>query len=125
MREHPMNEIIKSSIENIAELIDVNKVIGSPMSLNDGSIVIPISKVIYGYGVGGSQFDSKNKQKVSVNSEIANEMYPFGGASGGGVTIKPQAIILIKNDHIKLINIDKENDVFKLSLDTLKEMFKK
>ena len=122
MKEHPINDLVKSSLENISSLVDVNKVIGDPMILPNEMVAIPISKVIYGYGVGGSQFDIKSKK---VNTEISSEIYPFGGASGGGLTIKPQAIILIKNDSVKLMNIDKENDFLVQTIDAIKEIIKK
>ena len=61
MKEHPINEILKTSLENIGDIIDVNKVIGDPIVLPNNAIAIPISKVVCGYGVGGSQFKGKNK----------------------------------------------------------------
>ena len=98
MKEHPINEILKTSLENIDELVNTNKAFGEPIVLPDDVIVIPVSKVIYGYGVGGSQF---NKKPSNTKSEIAEDIYPFGGGSGGGVTINPTALIIIKGENIK------------------------
>ncbi|MDY2888858.1 MAG: spore germination protein GerW family protein [Candidatus Caccosoma sp.] len=123
MKEHPINEILKTSLENIDELVNTNKAFGEPIVLPDNVIVIPVSKVIYGYGVGGSQFN--NKQNSNVKSEMANDIFPFGGGSGGGVTINPTALIIIKDGTIKMLSIEKENDVLPKIVDSIKEMFKK
>lgn len=124
MKEHPINEILKTSLENINIITDVNKVIGEPITLANNVIAIPISKVVCAYGVGGSEFNSKNKEK-NFKSETSNELFPFGGGSGGGLTITPTALIIIKDDNIKLLNIEKENDIFPRLIDTIKEIIKK
>lgn len=124
MKEHPINEILKTSLENINIITDVNKVIGEPITLANNVIAIPISKVVCAYGVGGSEFNSKNKEKT-FKSETSNELFPFGGGSGGGLTITPTALIIIKDDNIKLLNIEKENDIFPRLIDTIKEIIKK
>lgn len=123
MKEHPINEILKTSLVNISDLVDANKVIGEPITLPNEMIAIPISKVVCGYGVGGSEF--KGKKNLDFNSETSSEIYPFGGATGGGLTIKPQALILLKKDKIQLMNIDKENSNFSVVIDAIKEIFKK
>ena len=123
MKEHPINEILRTSLVNISDLVDVNKVIGEPIILPNEMVAIPISKVICGYGVGGSQFNSKEGR--IYKSETSEELYPFGGATGGGLTIKPQALILIKKDKIQLMNIDKENTIISSTMDAIKEIFKK
>ena len=124
MKEHPINEILRTSLENINIITDVNKVIGEPITLANNVIAIPISKVVCAYGVGGSEFNSKNKEK-NFKSETSNELFPFGGGSGGGLTITPTALIIIKDDKIKLLNIEKENDIFPRLIDTIKEIIKK
>ena len=123
MKQNPINEILKTSIENIGEIVDVNKVVGDPIKLPNNIIAIPISKVVCGYGVGGSQF--KNKTNKLVSEETANEIFPFGGASGGGLTITPSALIIIKENKIQLINVEKDNDLLPKILETVKDIIKK
>lgn len=123
MKENPINEILKTSIENIGDIVDVNKVVGEPIHLANNIIAIPISKVVCGYGVGGSQFKSKNNKVI--NEETANEIFPFGGASGGGLTITPSALIIIKEDKIQLLNVEKENELLPKILETIKDIIKK
>lgn len=124
MKEHPINEILKTSLENIGQIADVNKVIGEPIHLANNIIAIPISKVFCAYGVGGSQFNNKNKDK-NFKVESSEELFPFGGGSGGGLTITPTALIIIKDETIKLLNLEKENELFPKILESIKDMLKK
>lgn len=124
MKEHPINDIVKTSLQSINMLVDVNKVIGEPLLLPNDIIAIPVSKVVCGFGVGGSEFKN-NKKNANLNSEVSNELYPFGGASGGGLTMMPQALIIIKDNKVQLMNIDKDNDIIPIMFDTIKEIFKK
>ena len=123
MKEHPINDIIKTSLENIGDIVDVNKVVGDPITLPNNVIAIPISKVVCGYGVGGSQFKNKNNKIVDI--ETANEIFPFGWASGGGITITPSALIIIKDNKVRLLNVEKDNDIIPKVLETIKEIVKK
>ena len=77
---------MSTSMEKIRELVDVNTIIGDPVTSPDGTVVIPVSKVSFGFVSGGSDIPS------TVPKEV------FAGGSGAGVTIKPQAFIIIKRD---------------------------
>lgn len=118
MKENPINEILKTSLENMSTLTNVNKIVGDPMLLPNDMIAIPISKVVCGYGVGGSEYQNS---KVEASSEI----YPFGGGSGGGLTISPIALLIIKDDKIKVVNVEKENDILIKVADVIKDIIKK
>ena len=85
MAEH-LEGLMGTSMEKIRELVDVNTIIGDPVTSPDGTVVIPVSKVSFGFVSGGSDIPS------SVPKEV------FAGGSGAGVTIKPQAFIVIKRD---------------------------
>lgn len=123
MKEHPINEILRTSLQNINILVDANKVIGEPILLPNDIVAIPVSKVICGYGVGGSEFKTNSKNKIE--SEISKELFPFGGATGGGLTMMPQALIIIKDNKIQLMSIDKDNDILPKMFETIKEIIKK
>ena len=124
MKEHPINEILKTSLENINIITDVNKVVGEPITLANNVIAIPISKVVCAYGVGGSEFNNKNKDKA-FRSETSNELFPFGGGSGGALSLIPYSFIIISNNEIKLLNLDKGNDIINKVIDLLKDAIKK
>ena len=91
MAEHALNDVMKTTMEKLRSMIDVNTIIGDSITTSDGTTIIPISKVSFGFASGGSDFDSK---KDSVN---------FGGGSGAGVTIHPEAFLVVKDGNVRLI----------------------
>ena len=91
MAEHALNDVMKTTMEKLRSMIDVNTIIGDSITTSDGTTIIPISKVSFGFASGGSDFDSK---KESVN---------FGGGSGAGVTIHPEAFLVVKDGNVRLI----------------------
>ena len=97
-----IEKLMKSTLENIKEIIDVNTIVGSAIECKDGSTIVPISKVSFGFASGGSEF-STDKDVREVKD------FPFGGGSGAGVTIKPVAFLVIKNDTIRLFPVDQVN----------------
>ena len=86
MREHPINDLLNISLDSIIRMVDTSKIVGTPIDLGNNRFIIPISKVSFGFGAGGSEFsNSKNDKKKNLfNSETSDELFPFGGGSGGG-----------------------------------------
>lgn len=77
--------ILGVSMEKIREMVDVNTIIGDPISAPNGTTIIPVSKVSFGFASGGSDLPTQAADK-------------FAGGAGAGVTVKPQAFIVIKAD---------------------------
>lgn len=98
MSEHPINGLMETAMQSIKDMVDVNTIVGEPVESKDGTVIIPISKVSFGFGAGGSDFGQKN-----MNSSDAN----FGGGSGGGATIEPVAFMVVGQEQIKLMPIEK------------------
>ena len=94
---HPLNEMMTSSMAKIKDMIDVNTVIGSPITTPDGVTLIPITKVSVGYGGGGSDFVTKNYP--------ANRDNAFGGGAGAGVTITPMAFVVIRGESVRMLPV--------------------
>ncbi len=85
--------ILGVSMEKIHEMVDVNTIIGDPITSPDGTVVIPVSKVSFGFVSGGTDIPVQTAEK-------------FAGGSGAGVTVKPVAFIVIKKDgDVKLLEI--------------------
>ena len=76
MNEHPIGNLMTETMAKIKEMVDVNTIIGSPITAADGTTVIPVSRVSFGFGAGGSEFASKH---AASGSPLA-----FGGGSGAG-----------------------------------------
>jgi len=97
MDKHPIGDLMETTMQKIREMIDVNTIVGEPIVTADGVTLIPVSKVSFGFGGGGTDFPSKNRQP--------NESNPFGGASGAGVNIIPVAFLIVKGENVRIINI--------------------
>lgn len=107
MDSHPIENLLKSTMENLKDMIDVNTIVGDAVESKDGSLIIPISRVSFGFVSGGSEYECKNDCN-------ADSDYPFGGGSGAGVTVKPIAFLVIKGDSIRLLSLDQQNTYDKL-----------
>ena len=90
------SNMLENAIAKIREMVDVNSVIGDPITTPDGTTIIPVSKVSVGFGGGGSDFVSKNLNK---------QENPFGGGAGGGVKINPVAFLIIKDGSVRMLPV--------------------
>ena len=86
--------MLENTIAKIREMVDVNSVIGTPITTPDGVTIIPVSKISVGVGGGGSDFVSKNPNK---------QENPFGGGAGGGVKVTPVAFLVIKESTVRVL----------------------
>lgn len=99
MSEHPIESMMGTTMDKIKEMADVNTVIGDPITTADGTVIIPISKVSYGFASGGSDLPSKSQP----NREL------FGGGAGAGVTITPIAFLTVSDGNVRLLQLDPFN----------------
>ena len=111
--EKSANGILKTTIEKVRDLVDVSTIIGEPINLPDGLIIIPVSKVTYGFASGGSDFPSKN------NVEL------FGGAGGAGITINPVAFLVVKDGDVTIKHIVSNDNAIERAVSLVPEMFDK
>ncbi|MFL0196523.1 GerW family sporulation protein [Clostridium sp. WILCCON 0269] len=114
MESHPIENLLKSTMENLKDMIDVNTIVGDAVESKDGSFIIPISRVSLGFVSGGSEFNSKNE-------EASNSDYPFGGGSGAGVTVKPVAFLVTKGDSIRLLSLN-QNSTYDRIVDSIPQV---
>lgn len=87
MSDHPIQNLMTETMEKIKQMVDVNTIIGNPITTPDGTMIIPVSKVSFGFGSGGTDFVSKG----------AKESTPlcFGGGGGAGVTVAPICFLIV------------------------------
>ncbi|OOE13905.1 GerW family sporulation protein [Fictibacillus arsenicus] len=121
MSEHPIQGLMKTAMENLKEMIDVNTIIGDPVETPDGSVILTVSKVGFGFAAGGSEFgnqqESKQSSQGSQGSSNGGKEMPFGGGSGGGVSITPIAFLVVSNTGIKTIHLDNSTHLYERILD--------
>ena len=116
MNEHPIEGLMKTAMNSIQDMVDVNTIIGEPIETSSDIMIIPISKVCFGFAAGGSEFNSEtlNEYKRKEKEEEMQYRLPFGGGSGAGVTIHPVAFLVINKDTIKLMPIDHASTLDKI-----------
>jgi sporulation protein YtfJ len=106
--EHPIQGLMQTAMENLRDMVDVNTIIGAPVETPDGQVIIPVSKVGFGFAAGGSEFSVGVKPKANGNGHESNagKHFPFGGGSGGGVSITPVAFIVVGEHGIRLLSTE-------------------
>ena len=94
---HPLPDMMSSSMGKIREMIDVNTIIGDPITTPEGVTIIPVSKVSFGFAGGGADFATKNQPQNKDNA--------FGGGSGAAVTITPISFLIVKQDSVRILPV--------------------
>lgn len=128
MFQRPINEMLTSSLDSLSSLVDTSKIIGKPIEVGEDKFIIPISKVTLGFGVGGSEFEINKKDKKNKNElsfEINEEIYPYGGGELGGMSLNPEAFLIVSKEKSEIIYFDKNPTIFSKTLDLIKEVLKK
>lgn len=92
MDRHPIGDLTEITLTKIKEMVDVNTIVGAPIITPDGTTLIPISKVTFGFGSGGSDMPFKTGSG-------------FGGGNGAGVKIDPVGFLTISDGVVKMLNI--------------------
>jgi sporulation protein YtfJ len=124
MADHPIQGLMKTAMENLKEMVDVNTIVGDPVETPDGSVILPVSKVGFGFAAGGSEFDIEDESTQRQNSENSKS-HPFGGGSGGGVSITPVAFLVVNASGIRMVHIDSQTHLYEKILDSAPQFFEK
>ncbi|NLV76612.1 MAG: sporulation protein YtfJ [Tissierellia bacterium] len=106
MSEHPIEGLMHTTMNSLKEMVDVNTIIGDPVQSPDGLIIIPVSKICFGFASGGTEF---KKTFSSKDINLPDEKLPFGGGSGAGVSVQPVGFIVVGQEQIKLLTVDEGN----------------
>ncbi len=105
---HPIEGMMQTAMQSIKEMVDVETIVGNPVNTPDGTVIIPISKVSFGFAAGGSEF-GKNGSEDAM----------FGGGSGGGVSISPVAFMVVGQNQIKLLPVSVSDSPVERILDAV------
>ena len=113
---HPIEGLMKTAMNSIKDMVDVNTIIGEPIETSNNMVIIPISKVSFGFAAGGSEFnyETVNEYKKKDKEEEAKYRLPFGGGSGAGVSISPIAFIVMMQDSVKVLPVEHSSAIDKL-----------
>ena len=103
-----INDLMTETMEKIRSMVDVNTIVGDPITTPDGTTLIPVSKVTFGFGSGGTDFQSRNAKD--------NTPLCFGGGGGAGVSIVPVGFLVVSdgNAHMLPVNMPAETSADRL-----------
>lgn len=120
--KHPIEGIMYTALQGLKEMIDVNTIVGDAITSPDGSVIIPISKVAIGFGVGGSEFEKMSAKKGSSTESPKNM---FGGGTGGGISLTPEAFLVVGNGKIRMISVTPQNSIYDRLVDIVPDAIDK
>lgn len=103
---------MRTAMENIKGMVDVNTVVGDAVETQDGTVIIPVSRVSFGFAAGGGEYPSRAERR---RGEAEDEReWPFGGGSGAGVTVQPVGFLVVTRENIRLLPVDERATVERL-----------
>ena len=95
-KKNPLNEVLQESMAKVREMVDTNTIVGQPIQTADGVTLIPISRVSFGFGGGGTAFGSKKEPAADPN---------LGTALGAGVKVEPVSFLIIKDGSVRVLPV--------------------
>lgn len=118
MVEHPIEGLMTTAMESIKEMVDVNTIVGDAVQSPDGTVIIPISRVAFGFAAGGGEYSQvcgeNEDEKSKEENGDSSARFPFAGGSGAGVSINPVAFMVVGNGQIKLLPVNINSSVDKI-----------
>ena len=99
MQQHPIDNMMQTTMEQIRTMVDVNTVVGSPVNGTSGTTIIPISKVSFGFIAGGGEYQAEKHGSRSVPAEA----FPFAGGTGAGVSVPPVGGLVVADGMVKVL----------------------
>lgn len=109
--KHQISDLMGVTMEKIRDMVDVQTIIGDPITVSDQVTIIPVSKVSYGFASGGSDLPAK-----------ANPKDLFGGGAGVGVSIQPVAFLVVQEDGVRLLQMDEGSDALSSAIRSVPEV---
>ena len=113
MSEHPIEGLMDVTLEKIKSMVDSNTIIGNPINMPDGTLILPVSKVSFGFASGGSDFPSKTSKQL------------FGGGGGAGVSISPIAFLVVRGNSVRMLQLADTSNSVDRAIGMMPEMVEK
>lgn len=115
MAEHPIQGLMNVTMDKIRQMADSNTIIGKPIKTDDGTTILPVSRISFGFASAGTDFDGKNAASKDL----------FGGGSGAGVNIQPVAFLVVKDGCVRTIQLSDGSNTIDRALTMLPELVDK
>lgn len=126
MESHPIEGLMLTAMNSIESMVDVNTIIGEPIETTNNIVIIPISKVCFGFAAGGSEFKGETIDEYTKKDKDEKVQYrlPFGGGSGAAVSINPIAFLIVENEKVRLLPVNHSSCIDKI-LDYVPDLFER
>ena len=98
-QQHPIDNMMQTTMESIRGMVDVNTVVGAPVMDQKGTTIIPISKVSFGFVSGGGEYAVEDGKQKPVPTDI----FPFAGGTGAGVSVQPVGFLVVTDKQVKML----------------------
>lgn len=122
MTQHPIENLMKTAMTNLKDMVDVNTIVGKPVSTADGNVILTVSNVAFGFGAGGSDLKGEGssvKNAVQTHNKEVKPAHPFGGGSGGGVSVNPVAFLVVGTNGVQVLHLHSGTHLVEKALDTV------
>lgn len=106
MENNQIDKIMETTMNKLRTLVDVNTIVGSPVSGGNGTTIVPFSKVSMGFIAGGGEYSEANIRK--------KENFPFAGGSGAGFSVSPVGFLIFDGDKVKIVNMEDKSNLIKM-----------
>ena len=107
MADNNLSDVIRNSLEGIRSIADSSTVIGDPITTNNGTVIIPVSKVTVGFASGGVDYMAKASDKDGNKKPVNPNKPCFGGGGGTGVAVTPLCFLVVTaNGNVSMLNIN-------------------
>ena len=110
-----------TAMQSIKDMVDVNTIVGDAVQAPDGTVIIPISKVSFGFAAGGGEYNSccrideeEDDDEEEGSRGESKGKFPFAGGSGAGVSINPVAFMVVGQNQIKLLPVNVNSSLEKV-----------
>jgi len=105
-----IDEIIETAFSKLRTMADADTIVGKPITSDNGSILIPVSKVNMGFVAGGGEYS----EVTLAGKKKSDKDYPFAGGSGAGMSITPIAFVSVSSDETKVFALDSKTPLEKI-----------
>jgi len=96
-------------MESIKGMVDVNTVVGDPVETKDGAVIIPVSRVAFGFAAGGGEYEGQSNARGhsgDEDDEDGGAGLPFAGGSGAGVSVQPVGFLVVGHGDVRMLAVD-------------------
>lgn len=122
--DHPIQGLMKTAMESIKGMVDVNTVVGEAVETQDGTVVIPVSRVSLGFAAGGGEYGFAARDGRRAGPEAGGEGWPFGGGSGAGLSVSPVGFLVCGPNTVRFLPVDQRANLERI-LDITPELLER